>query len=181
MGISAVQRSARVALAIVLAAAIAAVSASEASATGTVTCQGTQISTYSPPLKRTPQRITIRTHTIVWPCLSVGTSIESGYSTSEITREDASCNSLGGGPDDKVFHWNGGLSSSLRLTATTVRTSGQVVITDTGTVDSGALEGGTAVGVLTLTGIGDLLDNACDREGIDQLAGTYTLNVVDLL
>jgi hypothetical protein len=170
----------RAALALVLAAAVAAAGSSQASAIGTLTCQGAQISRYDPPLKTTPQTIEIETTTVVAPCVSLlGPPINSGISTSRITRENASCDSLGGGPDDKVFEWNGRVSSDLRLTATTARTRGQVVITDTGTVESGAFSGpgSTAVGVLTLLGVGALLDNACDRDGIDQLGGTYTLTL----
>jgi hypothetical protein len=60
------------------------------------------------------------------------------------------------------------------------RVSGEVVITDLGYVSDGEFRGGSATGVLTLLNASGLMGACATPEGVTQLQGTYTLQIVDL-
>lgn len=175
------RRATKASLVALASVALLAVGASSASALSSVTCAvGTQVSRYDPPLTNVTQRHTVTTTTNLSLCAPVNSTIQSGTSTSVISRTTSCTSLLGGGSDDKLFRWSNGQTSDLRLTASVQRVTGEVIVTNIGYVASGALRGGTALGVLTLLGADGLL-GACDRQGVAQLQGTYTLQLVDLI
>ncbi|NTX50169.1 hypothetical protein [Myxococcus sp. CA039A] len=142
---------------------------------------GTSQTQYSPPLKRTPQDVTISTANQWSNCISLFGGVTSGVSSSLFVRQDYSCDTLVGIlPVTSQVTWNTGETSTFRQTQVSTNVQGAtLVILQIGTVLSGKFEGATLVRTTTLLA-SDLA--ACDSDtGLASISGPVTLTILGLL
>lgn len=145
----------------------------------TLTCQGTEFTTFSPALTRTATATFISSADTFGPCVSTDTSISGGLSYTETSDPTASCGTLlSGGSGQTTFLWSNGNSSTFSYSRTTIDLNGEIISTLTGTITSGEFAGNLATEVLVLPTL-DL--TACESAaGISTASGTATIEILPL-
>jgi hypothetical protein len=144
----------------------------------TLTCQGTEFTTFSPSLTKTPTSTYVSSADTFGPCVSTDTSISGGIAYTNESDPSASCESLlstASGQTD--FFWSNGNSSTFTYTRTTTDLNGEIVSTLTGTITGGEFSGNVATEVLVEPTL-DLTE--CQSTGIATASGTATLEILPL-
>lgn len=140
--------------------------------TSLLSCTGTQVTTFQPPLTNTPKLTSVHVRTVLDTCVTGG--VASGEARSDF-QATASCTNLmlPPPPFTVTYEWNTGASSTVMYTASVQElVGGSVVVIDTGTVTSGLDQGAIANETVVLTPP-DLL--ACLGRGVAQVTGQYLL------
>ena len=167
----------RLACAVLLALALAALASSSATAAvRQLSCAGTQSSNFSPGLTNTPATTTVSYRAILAPCVSLtDPTVTAGTYSGSFVRV-ASCTSLLSSPAGRrTLNWTNGRSSVFEFTSTATYAAGQLVTTLTGAITSGAFAGSTAI--QTLTAVADLTQCAAPG-GVSSLFGAVQLQIV---
>jgi hypothetical protein len=145
---------------------------------GTLTCQGTEFTTFAPSLTSTPTSTLLFSDDTFGPCVSTDTTISGGIAYSQTADSTASCGTLlSDGSGSTAFFWSNGNSSTFSYTRTTVDLNGEIVSTETGTITSGEFAGNLATEVNVLPTL-DL--TACQSAGLSSASGTATLEILPL-
>lgn len=165
------------ALASALAAGVslAAVQAPGASAANLVECSGSNITTFSPGLRLTPQTVTLSYQESLSSC---PVSSEPGLTATATASfpHTAGCLNLDlGTSGSKTFHWSTGETSTFEFTIVGTTLLGQVIVTDTGTITAGKFAGSAAVEVITNASL-SLLD-CLAAPGVETVSGATTLAI----
>jgi hypothetical protein len=164
--------------AILLPAASAQAATQDPQLLGTLTCQGTDFTTFAPSLTSTPTSTLIFGDDTFGPCVSTDTSISGGVDYSQTSDPSASCDTLlAGGSGSTTFFWSNGHSSTFTYKQTTTDVNGEIVSTDTGTITGGEFAGNLATEVL-VEPTTDLTE--CQSSGISTASGTVTLEILPL-
>jgi hypothetical protein len=144
----------------------------------TLTCQGTDFTSFSSPLTTTPTSTLIFSNDTFGPCVSTDTSISGAVAYSQTSVPNATCDSLlSGGSGQTTFFWSNGSNSTFSYTRATVEVNGEIVATETGTITSGEFAGNIATEVLAEPTL-DL--TACENGGLSSASGTATLEILPL-
>jgi hypothetical protein len=145
----------------------------------TLTCQGTEFTTFSPALTKTAAATYISSADTFGPCVSTDTTISGGVAYTESSDPSASCAALlSSGSGETTFFWSNGKSSTFSYTRTTIDLNGEIISTQTGTITSGEFAGNLATEVLVLPTL-DL--TACESAtGISTASGTATIEILPL-
>jgi hypothetical protein len=165
---------------IVIGGAMAVLPATSAHASflSTLTCQGTEFTTFSPSLTSTRTATFISSADSFGPCVSTDTSISGGLAYTEESDPTASCQALlETGSGQTTYLWSNGKSSTFSYTRATVDLNGEIITTETGRITSGEFSGNLATAVLVLPTL-DL--SACQSTGISTASGTATLEILPL-
>jgi hypothetical protein len=150
----------------------------QAATLGTLTCQGTEFTTFAPALTSTPTPTLIFSDDTYGPCVSTDTSISGGFDYVQTDNPSASCTTLlSSGNGSATFTWNNGNSTTFSYRATTVDVNGEIITTEIGTITSGEFAGNAATEVIVLPTL-DL--NACETTGLSTASGTVTLEILPL-
>jgi hypothetical protein len=117
-----------------------------AHAVSSTTCLGSSSISYSPGLTFTPRTVQYTETDTFSNCVSSDPTLTAGGSASVITFPDASCLAPPGVFEDPAYtiDWNNGQHSVIDLTFTDVVVGGTEQVTGTGSVISGAFQGGNA-------------------------------------
>nr|BFD81220.1 hypothetical protein StreXyl84_06210 [Streptomyces sp. Xyl84] len=159
-------------------AAALSFSAGPASAATLVTCGGTQNIQYNPGLTNTPRTVTASGSNHLAPCVAPGTSITAGTITFASTGSYSCQDLLASSHVVNVVQWSDGTSSTLDMTRTATKVSGELVNTFTGTVTSGTFQGAAVTWTITNLTL-DLL--ACDTPGgLTSLTGVDVFTLLQL-
>jgi hypothetical protein len=115
-----------------------------------LSCTGTQATSFNPGLTLIPRQTTFNAVGSLSPCVSLGSTINSGnYQRTDTA--SLSCLLDSEGPATYTYHWNNGKFSTVRYELTgRARPAGQAVFTFSGTVQSGEYAGARATMTLTL-------------------------------
>jgi hypothetical protein len=150
----------------------------QASILQTLTCQGSEFTTFSPSLTTTAATTYISTDDSFGPCASTDTTISGGLAYTQTEDPSASCDTLLGiGSGETTFIWTNGNSSTFSYTKTTTNLNGEIVSTETGPITSGEFAGNLATEVIVLPTL-DL--SACESGGISTASGSVTLEILPL-
>jgi hypothetical protein len=130
----------------VVAAANVFVVSGVAQAVSSTTCLGSSSISYSPGLTFTPRTVQYTESDTFSNCVSTDPTLTAGGSASSITFPDASCLAPPGVFEDPAYtiDWNNGQYSVIDLTFTDLVVGGTEQVTGTGSVISGAFQGGNA-------------------------------------
>ncbi|MEV0322460.1 hypothetical protein ACIBKX_37155 [Streptomyces sp. NPDC050658] len=142
-----------------------------------ITCAAETTTTYDPGLKLTSQPTTVSVvSSDLTDCVSATKpQIVSGGSPSGSGTFNVSCASLNGTQTGtRVINWSDGSSSTVSFTRLSEVVAGVLTVTVTGTVTSGAFEGGSLV--QQMAGLVNPLD--CLTQGIDEITANGTLTIV---
>ncbi|MBN9684645.1 MULTISPECIES: hypothetical protein [unclassified Corallococcus] len=142
---------------------------------------GAVVTNYSPPLRSTPQAVTIQGQATFSNCVSVfDPGLTSATNNFTINTTAYTCNDLLEiGSARTVVTWNTGETSTLVQTRVSSQVgSTTIVITYVGTVESGKYRG--AVALRTLTYLSTDLDACTSPEGLTQMSGLTTLTLLGL-
>ncbi|MFF7730846.1 hypothetical protein [Streptomyces sp. NPDC008001] len=159
-------------LALALAVSGLLVPATAHAAVGDLECQGTQETTFDPPLTNTTRLTKVKV-TETWSTCADPAGITSGRGDLEVT-VPSSCQSLGFGPESTVeYKWNNGRKSALRWTTVSVtRLTATSEVVKTGSVTDGYGQDDAATETITLVNP-DLL--ACAASGVPSAQGVEVL------
>jgi hypothetical protein len=146
---------------------------------GTLTCQGTEFTTFSPSLTQTAASTFISSADTFGPCVSTDRTISGGLAYTEESDASASCSTLlSESSGSTTFLWSNGKSSTFSYNKTTIDVNGEIISTETGTITSGEFAGNLTTEVLVLPTL-DL--SACESSaGISTASGTATLTILPL-
>ncbi|GEN08914.1 hypothetical protein SAMN05443572_10849 [Myxococcus fulvus] len=148
-----------------------------------VTCPvGAFQTTYTPPLRDTPQDVRIQGAGGFSNCYTLlGEDVRSTSSAADFVKRGASCSDLLEiVPVTNQLTWNTGEVSTFRLTQVAVRADGPLfVLVQTGTVLSGKFEGATVVMNVTFSSTN--LDACRSPEGLPGMSATQTLVLTRVL
>ncbi|MFY2564341.1 hypothetical protein ACN469_42515 [Corallococcus terminator] len=147
-----------------------------------VTCLiGTNVVTYSPPLKNTPQAMTVTTTQTHTTCLGGPAGLTSATGFSSTFRPQNSClDLLFIIPTMSSVTWNTGETSTFSHMQVNTRVEGlAVVLVQEGTVVSGKFAGATVVRTFTLAQTD--LDACSSDEGLAGITGPATMTLTKLL
>ncbi|MBZ4318068.1 hypothetical protein [Streptomyces huiliensis] len=160
------------ALALTLASSGLLVPSTARAAVGDLVCQGTQRTTFDPPLTNatTTTDVTIRE---TWTTCADPAGITSGHGSLRVT-VPSSCQSLGFGPPSTVeYRWNNGRKSTVHWTSVVVtRLTSTSEVVKTGAVTDGYGRNDTATETITLLNPNPL---ACAGPGVPSVEGVSTL------
>lgn len=142
-----------------------------------VACIGTIGLNYSPGLLLHPREVTASSRTILAPCVSTDSSLNTGISERSRTFT-TSCLDLNGGASafgQETFTWNNGQTSTFDYVSTVAMVGGQTVIRRLGTITSGQFAGATAEEVLTHTTVA--LTDCVFEPGVTRRDGAVELTI----
>ncbi|MFI9005841.1 hypothetical protein ACIGNX_01240 [Actinosynnema sp. NPDC053489] len=127
---------------------------------------------YSPPLTRSPQDVTIDVTTQYGPCVSAGNpALTSGHRTISLTQPGFSClELLNSGPVTFTITWNTGQTSTVSANYSATVVGAALVDVRTGTVTSGLFTGSTVVQTTT----GPATDVLLCTAGLGTVSGIYS-------
>jgi hypothetical protein len=164
---------------LVAGAALLPAASAQAATLGTLTCQGTDFTTFAPALTSTPTPTLIFGDDTYGPCVSTDTTISGGFDYTQTSNPNASCATLlSGGNGSTTITWNNGNFSTFSYTASTIDVNGEIITTETGTITSGEFAGNLATEVVILPTL-DL--TACrSGTGLATASGTVTLEILPL-
>ncbi|GAA0490608.1 hypothetical protein ACFQ2B_16320 [Streptomyces stramineus] len=159
-------------LALTLAVSGLLVPTSAHAAVGDLVCQGTQKTTFDPPLTNTTRNTKVKVRE-TWSTCTNPVGITSGRGALEVT-VPSSCQSLGLGPESTIeYKWNNGLKSTVHWTTVSVtRLTATSVVTKTGSVTDGYGKNDSAIETITLVNPDPL---ACAGSGVSSVEGAGTL------
>lgn len=145
-----------------------------------VTCVGSVSSSYSPALTSTPQTVSITGTASYSLCTGTGGVTTASNSTNAI-RPDYSClGLLEVGTSPATVTWNTGETSTMTTTRVSVQLSGiSTTLLHVGSVTAGKFVGARVVRATEF--LNTDLDACYTPEGLSQISGPSTLNIVSLL
>jgi hypothetical protein len=150
----------------------------QASILQTLTCQGSEFTTFSPSLTMTAAATDINTDDSFGPCVSTDTSISGGLAYTQTEDPSASCGTLLGiSSGETTFIWTNGNTSTFSYMKTTTNLNGEIVSTETGRITSGEFAGSLTTEVIVLPTL-DL--SACESGGLPTASGSVTLEILPL-
>jgi hypothetical protein len=134
--------------------------------------------TYNPPLTNTPQ---VSASSLSWqlgPCVSASVpGLTSGTHAAVNPPRSRSClELLNTAPETRTITWNTGDTSTLSLNRTTTVSGAVLVVTFTGTVESGLFTGDTVVATQT----GPATDVLLCTLGLGTVSGIYSAMVMEI-
>lgn len=140
-----------------------------------LTCQGSEVDSYSPALTNTPKNIAVKSsarHT----CLGVSNpAVTTANVDFSILQSNYSCSSvLRNGDGTATIKWSNGKTSTFQFSGMVNIVDGTLVTTQTGTLTSGLFTGSAAVRVITGPQLG-LLE--CAGQGVSTRTGTSLLTI----
>lgn len=142
---------------------------------------GAVVTAYSPPLRSTPQPVTIQGNATFSNCVApFDPSLSSATNTFTINTTAYTCNDLLEiGTARTQVKWNTNETSTLLQTRVSTQVgSTTIVIVYVGTVEAGKYQGATAI--RTLTYLSTDLDACISPEGLEQMSGLTTLTLLGL-
>jgi hypothetical protein len=151
-----------------------------AHAVSSTTCVGNSSISYSPGLTFTPQTVQYSETDTFSACVSTDPTLTSGTSVSSTTFPGATCLAPPGVFEDPEYtiSWNNGQQSVVELTFTDVVIGGTEQVTGTGTVISGAFQGGNATIVWLYPVLNPL--QCLTSQGVTNQSGPFTAQVTAL-
>lgn len=155
-----------------------ALTAPSANALDLITCGGSEIATYSPPLSDTPQQVAVRTDALYQPCVNALDLLEfrTGVSSGSIGATTRTCSDLfTTRPGQRVIRWSTGRTSTYTFNTTVTTLAGGVLQSiHRGQITAGDFAGSTAVEVVVLA---QTALAACATTGVPSLGGPITLTI----
>ncbi|MCQ8773123.1 hypothetical protein [Streptomyces telluris] len=160
------------ALALTLASSALLAPSTARAAVGDLVCQGTQKTTFNPPLTNATTTTEVKVRE-TWSTCADPVGITSGRGSLQVT-VPSSCQSLGFGPPSTVeYKWNNGQKSTVHWTSVVVtRLTSTSEVVKTGSVTDGYGKNDTATETITLVNPSPL---ACAGSGVPSVEGPTTL------
>jgi hypothetical protein len=150
-----------------------------------MTCTGTSSTTYNPGITNTSQSVTFNSNQ-TYSCVPIGGNPQlTGGQTSASGTYAVSCMDLlqsGFPPSTTTYPWNDGTQSVVQYTSSTVSYDplGNLVIAQTGNVQSGTGQGDTVLETITLVTTTALQTSCQSPQGVQSLTGPVTLAFLPL-